>query len=47
MEKEDKGPGPVDKVNKCIFVGERDKLHDELNIGQYEDAIKDIISKEQ
>ena len=47
MEKDEKGPGPVDKVNKTVFVGERDNLHDELNIMQYEDAIKDVINNEQ
>ena len=45
-EKEAEGPGPVDKVNKTVFVGNRDNLHDELNIAQYEEAIKDVMNKE-
>ena len=47
MEKAGDGPGPIDKVNKTVFVGHRDNLHDELNIGQYEEAIKDVINREQ
>ena len=31
-EKEAERAGPVDKVNKAVFVGHRDGLHDELNI---------------
>ena len=38
--------GKPTKANKAVFIGHRDNLNDELNVQQYEEAIKDVIQME-